>query len=102
MTAHLGAAASASDPHLVAGVAQGDEQAVYADRGYDGWWYRQELAMRGIGDGMFRPDHSQCRRALGQRRHSENPPGAAGAENRLGAGIAYPRGRRTPRRRLLP
>jgi hypothetical protein len=24
----------------------GDEQAVYADRGYDGWWYRQELASR--------------------------------------------------------
>jgi IS5 family transposase len=32
---------------------QGDEQAVYADRGYDGWWYRQELAERGIVDGIM-------------------------------------------------
>jgi IS5 family transposase len=42
---------------------QGDEQTVGAcpraglrpdpgaDRGYDGWWYRQELARRGIADG---------------------------------------------------
>jgi transposase, IS5 family len=29
---------------------QGDERAVYADRGYDGWWYRRELARRGAPD----------------------------------------------------
>ncbi len=33
---------------------QGDEQAVYADKGYHGWWYRQELARRGIEDGIMR------------------------------------------------
>ncbi len=32
---------------------QGDEQAVYADKGYDGWWYRQQLAARGIEDGIM-------------------------------------------------
>jgi len=29
---------------------QGDEQAVYADRGYDGAWDRQRLAEQGIAD----------------------------------------------------
>jgi transposase, IS5 family len=28
-----------------------------ADKGYDGWWYRQELAMRGIGDGIMAGDY---------------------------------------------
>jgi transposase, IS5 family len=32
---------------------QGDEQAVYADRGYDGWWYKAGLAERGIADGIM-------------------------------------------------
>ena len=44
---------------------QGDEQTVGAcpraglrpdpgaDRGYDGWWYRQELARRGLADGIM-------------------------------------------------
>jgi len=36
---------------------QGDEQAVYADRGYDGWWYRQELALRGIAEGIMAGDY---------------------------------------------
>src|ERR687897_3530247 len=44
---------------------QGDEQTVYADRGYDGWWYRQELAARGIADGIMAGDYRQ------------RPPGAA-------------------------
>ena len=38
---------------------QGDEEAVYADRGYDGWWYRQELAARGIADGIMAGDYRQ-------------------------------------------
>ena len=38
---------------------QGDEQTVYADRGYDGWWYRQELARRGIADGIMAGDYRQ-------------------------------------------
>jgi IS5 family transposase len=38
---------------------QGDEAAVYADRGYDGWWYRQELARRGIADGIMAGDYRQ-------------------------------------------
>lgn len=33
---------------------QGDEQAVVADKGYDGWWYRQALAEQGIEDGIMR------------------------------------------------
>jgi IS5 family transposase len=38
---------------------QGNEQTVYADRGYDGWWYRQELAARGIADGIMAGDYRQ-------------------------------------------
>ena len=40
---------------------QGDEQTVYADRGYDGWWYRQELARRGIADGIMAGNYRQRR-----------------------------------------
>jgi transposase, IS5 family len=36
---------------------QGDERMVYADRGYDGWWYRAELAARAIGDGIMTGDY---------------------------------------------
>ena len=30
-----------------------------ADKGYDGWWYRQELARRGIADGIMAGDYRQ-------------------------------------------
>jgi IS5 family transposase len=33
---------------------QGDEQAVYADRGYDAEWLHRDLARRGIADGIMR------------------------------------------------
>lgn len=42
------------------GLVQGDEQAVYADRGYDAAWFHAELARRGIADGILRrnrPSH---------------------------------------------
>jgi IS5 family transposase len=44
--------AHVSDKTPFLALVQGDEQAVYADKGYDGWWYRQELAVRGIADGI--------------------------------------------------
>jgi IS5 family transposase len=49
---------------------QGDEEAVYADRGYDGWWYRQELAARGIADGIMAGDYRQ--RPLAAAGHARN------------------------------
>jgi transposase, IS5 family len=49
---------------------QGDEQAVYADRGYDGWWYRQELALRGIADGIMAGSYRQ--RPLAAQGHARN------------------------------
>jgi IS5 family transposase len=49
---------------------QGDEQAVYADRGYDGWWYRQELAARGSADGIMAGDYRQ--RPLAAAGHARN------------------------------
>jgi IS5 family transposase len=49
---------------------QGDEQTVYADRGYDGWWYRQELAARGIADGIMAGDYRQ--RPLDAAGHARN------------------------------
>ena len=38
---------------------QGDERAVYADRGYDGWWYKAGLAERGIADGIMAGSYRQ-------------------------------------------
>ena len=49
---------------------QGDEQTVYADRGYSGWWYRQELARRGIADGIMAGDYRQ--RRLDATGHARN------------------------------
>jgi IS5 family transposase len=46
--------ANVSDKTPFLGLVQGDEQAVYADKGYEGWWYRTELARRGIEDGIMR------------------------------------------------
>jgi IS5 family transposase len=47
-------AANVSDKVRFLDLVQGDERAVYADKGYDGWWYRVELARRGIADGIMR------------------------------------------------
>jgi IS5 family transposase len=49
--------ANVSDKTPFLALVQGDEQTVYADRGYDGWWYRQELAARGIADGIMAGDY---------------------------------------------
>jgi IS5 family transposase len=49
---------------------QGDEHTVYADRGYDGWWYRQELALRGIADGIMAGNYRQ--RPLDAEGHARN------------------------------
>src|SRR5918996_1111458 len=45
--------AHVSDKVPFLALVQGDERAVYADKGYDGWWYRQALAERGIEDGIM-------------------------------------------------
>jgi IS5 family transposase len=49
---------------------QGDERAVYADKGYDGWWYRRELARRGIADGITTGHYRQ--RQLDAAGHARN------------------------------
>jgi IS5 family transposase len=49
---------------------QGDERAVYADRGYDGWWYRRELTRRGIADGIMTGNYRQ--RPLDAAGHARN------------------------------
>jgi transposase, IS5 family len=59
-----------SDKAPFLALVQGDEQAVYADRGYDGWWYRQELARRGIADGIMAGDYRQ--RPLAAEGHARN------------------------------
>jgi transposase, IS5 family len=69
--------AHVSDTTPFLALVQGDERAVYADKGYDGWWYRAELARRGIEDGIMRSgarrvrltaaDHAR-NRALGKVR----------------------------------
>jgi IS5 family transposase len=62
--------AHVSDKTPFLALVQGDEQAVYTDRGYDGWWYRQELARRGIGDGIMAGDY--WRRSLGAEGRARN------------------------------
>jgi IS5 family transposase len=59
-----------SDKARFLALVQGDEQAVYADRGYDGWWYRQELAARGIADGIMAA--SYWRRPLDAKGRARN------------------------------
>jgi hypothetical protein len=50
---------------------QGDEQADYAHKGGDdGWWYRQELAARGIADGIMAGSYRQ--RPLDAEGHGRN------------------------------
>jgi IS5 family transposase len=62
--------ANVSDKMRFLDLVQGDERAVYADRGYDGWWYRAELARRGIGDGIMAASYRQ--RPLDAARHARN------------------------------
>ena len=61
--------ANVSDKIPFLALIQGDEQAVGAcpragsrpdpgaDKGYDGWWYKEGLALRGIGDGIMAGDY---------------------------------------------
>jgi IS5 family transposase len=62
--------ANVSDKTPFLALVQGDEQAVYADKGYDGWWYRQELARRGIEDGIMAGNYRQ--RPLDAAGHARN------------------------------
>jgi IS5 family transposase len=62
--------ANVSDKAPFLALVQGDEQAVYADKGYDGWWYRAELAARGIADGIMAGDYR--RRPLAAEGHARN------------------------------
>ena len=49
---------------------QGDEQAVYAARGYDGAWYRARLVEQGIAHGVMAGDYRQ--RPLDAAGHARN------------------------------
>jgi transposase, IS5 family len=62
--------ANVSDKTPFLALVQGDEQTVYADRGYDGWWYKAELARRGITDGIMAGDY--WRRQLDATDHARN------------------------------
>jgi transposase, IS5 family len=62
--------ANVSDKTPFLALVQGDEQAVYADKGYDGWWYRRGLAERGIADGIMAGDY--WRRRLDTAGHARN------------------------------
>jgi IS5 family transposase len=62
--------AHVSDKTPFLDLVQGDERAVYADKGYEGWWYRAELALRGIEDGIMRSAAHHVR--LSARDHARN------------------------------
>lgn len=46
--------ANVQEVALASALIRGDEQAVYADRGYDADWLHRDLAERGIADGIMR------------------------------------------------
>ena len=62
--------AHVSDKAPFLALVQGDERTVYADRGYDGWWYRRELAERGVEDGIMAGSYRQ--RPLDADGHARN------------------------------
>lgn len=49
--------ANVSDRTPAPQLIQGDEQAFYADKGYDGWWLSARLAERGIADRVMRSNY---------------------------------------------
>jgi IS5 family transposase len=53
--------ANVSDKAPFLDLVQGDEQAVYADKGYESRWYRERLAEQGIADGVMRSDFQRRR-----------------------------------------
>jgi len=62
--------ANVSDKTPAPDLIQGDEQAFYADKGYDGWWLSAKLAERGIEDHIMRPNYR--RRPLTQEDRIRN------------------------------
>jgi IS5 family transposase len=62
--------ANVSDKVPFLDLVQGDEQAVYADKGYESRWYRERLAEQGIVDGVMRCDFH--RRRLTPEDHARN------------------------------
>jgi len=74
--------ANVSDKTPFPDLVQGDEQAVYADKGYDGWWYRQGLAEVGSPTASW-PETTgamagDCRRQAARFRR---PAGVAGTDS---------------------
>jgi transposase, IS5 family len=62
--------AHVSDKTPFLDLVQGDEQIVYADKGYESRWYRERLAEQGIADGVMRCDFH--RRRLTPEEHARN------------------------------
>jgi IS5 family transposase len=62
--------ANVSDKTPFLALVQGDEQAVYADKGYESRWFRERLAEQGIADGVMRCDFH--RRRLTPADHDRN------------------------------
>ena len=62
--------ANVSDKTPFLALVQGDEQAVYADKGYESRWFRERLAEQGIADGVMRCDFH--RRRLTPADHARN------------------------------
>lgn len=70
--------ANVSDKTPAPQLIQGDEQAFYADRGYDGWWLRDRLAEGGIADRVM---------GMSYRRRRLTPAGEA--RNRAIASVRW-------------
>jgi transposase, IS5 family len=62
--------ANVSDKTPAPQLIQGDEQAFYGDKGYDGWWLAARLAERGIADRIMRANYR--RRPLSPQERARN------------------------------
>lgn len=62
--------ANVSDKTPAPALIQGDEEAFYADRGYDGWWLAARLAERGVADRVMRVNYRRRRLSAADRAHN--------------------------------
>src|SRR3546814_8705515 len=66
--------ANVQEVALAGDLIQGDELAVYGDRGYDADWLHRELAGRGIADGIMRRNRPKHRLSADEAARTHAPP----------------------------
>lgn len=62
--------ANVSDRTPAADLIQGDEGILYADKGYDGWWFRDRLEEAGVRDGVMHCNYAKRPLTEGQKQRN--------------------------------